>query len=46
MKRIVSRMLPDGTICNVQPFHVSMEGMEKAVLCRDAADYDAFVKII
>lgn len=46
MKRIVSRMLPDGTICNVQPFHVSMEGMEKSVLCRDAADYDAFVKII
>jgi len=46
MKRIVSRMLPDGTTRNVQPFHVSMEGMEKAVLCRDAADYDAFVKII
>ena len=46
MKRIVSRVLPDGTIRNVQPFHVSLEGMETAVLCRDDQDYDAFVKII
>ena len=46
MKRIVSRVLPDGTIRNVQPFHVSLEGMETAVLCRDDKDYDAFVKII
>ena len=46
MKRIVTRVLPDGTIRNVQPFHVSLEGMETAVLCRDDLDYDAFVKII
>lgn len=46
MRRIVSRVLPDGTVRNVQPFHVSMEGMETAVLCRDDLDYDAFVKII
>jgi hypothetical protein len=46
MKRIVTRVLPDGTIRNVQPFHVSLEGMETAVLCRDDRDYDAFVKII
>jgi REP element-mobilizing transposase RayT len=39
-------MLPDGSIRYVQPFHVSLEGMETAVLCRDDADYDAFVKII
>lgn len=46
MQRIVSRMLPDGTIRNVQPFHVSLEGLETAILCRDHDDYDAFVKII
>ena len=46
MRRIVSRTLPDGTVRNVQPFHVSLEGMETAVLCRDDLDYDAFVKII
>ena len=46
MRRIVSRMLPDGTVRNVQPFHVCLEGLEKAVLCRDDVDYDAFVKII
>ena len=46
MRRIVSRVLPDGTIRNVQPFHVCLEGLEKAVLCRDDKDYDAFVKII
>ena len=46
MRRIVSRVLPDGSIRNVQPFHVCLEGLEKAVLCRDDKDYDAFVKII
>lgn len=46
MRRIVQRTLPDGTIGNVQPFHICLEGLEKAVLCRDDKDYDAFVKII
>ena len=46
MRRIVQRVLPDGTIGNVQPFHIYLEGLEKAVLCRDDKDYDAFVKII
>ena len=46
MRRIVSRVLPDGTVGNVQPFHICLEGLEKAVLCRDEKDYDAFVKII
>ena len=46
MRRIVSRVLPDGSIRNVQPYHVCMEGLEDAVLCRDDEDYDAFVKII
>lgn len=46
MKRIAHRKLPDGSFRNVQPFHVSMEGLEKVVLCRDDQDYDAFVKIL
>ena len=46
MRRIVSRVLPDGSIRNVQPYHVCLEGLEQAVLCRDDKDYDAFVKII
>ena len=46
MRRIVSRVLPDGSTRYVQPFHVCLEGLEKAVLCRDDKDYDAFVKII
>lgn len=46
MKRIVLRKLPDGSIRYVQPFHVSMEGLEKVILCRDGNDYDAMVKTI
>ena len=46
MERIVMRELPDGSIRYVQPFHITLEGMETAVLCRDDEDYDAFVKII
>lgn len=40
------RQLPDGTITRVFPFHVSLEGRESKVLCRDDEDYDTFVKII
>ena len=40
------RELPDGTINKVYPFHVSLEGLETKVLCRDDSDYDAFVKYI
>lgn len=46
MKRIVHRKLPDGSFRNVQPFHVSMEGLEKVVLCRDEDDYDVLIKIL
>ena len=46
MRRIVTRTLPDGSIRQVQPFHLSMEGMKTLVLCRDDADYDAMVKIL
>ena len=46
MNRVVRREMPDGSVRYVQPYHVSMEGQEKVVLCRDAEDYDAMVKII
>lgn len=46
MKRVVLRRLPDGSLRNVQPFHISLEGLERVVLCRDDEDYDAMVKIL
>lgn len=46
MQRIVQRRLPDGSVRSVQPFHMSMEGMETVVLCRDEEDYEAMVKIL
>ncbi|MBQ9411290.1 MAG: transposase [Bacteroidales bacterium] len=46
MERIVTRRLPDGSLCRVSPFHVCIKGLEDAVLCRDYDDYDAFVKIM
>ncbi len=38
--------MPDGSVRYVQPYHVSMEGQETIILCRDDEDYDAMVKII
>lgn len=46
MERIVRRALPDGSLALVYPFHISLEGMENCILCRDEEDYDAMVKII
>jgi len=46
MRRIVPRVLPDGELRNVQPFHVMIKGLETAILCRDDEDYDVFVKYI
>ena len=46
MKRIVFHELPDGSVRQVQPYHVSLEGLESAVLCRDDRDYDAMVKVL
>lgn len=46
MERIVTRRLPDGTLCRVSPFHVCIKGLEDAILCRDNEDYDVFVKIL
>ena len=38
--------MPSGSQVRVVLFHISMEGMEKVILCRDEKDYDAMVKII
>ena len=46
MKRIVTRILPSGKMAAVQPFHICIKGLEKAILCRDQEDYDVFVKYI
>ena len=46
MRRVVERLLPHGDRRVVHPFHISLEGLEKLVLCRDDEDYDAFVKFI
>ena len=46
MDKTISRILPDGTETRVHPFHVSLKGLENAVLCRDNEDYDVMVKYI
>lgn len=46
MRRIVLHELPDGSVRQVRPFHVSLKGLESVVLCRDDTDYDAMVKIL
>ena len=43
-QRIVSRTLPDGTVAKVYPFHLSLEGLESNLLCRDEDDYDVVEK--
>lgn len=45
-QRIVTRVLPDGTTRKVYPFHISLEGMESSLLCRDDEDYDQLEKCI
>ncbi len=43
-QRIVERTLPDGTVAKVYPFHISLEGMQSILLCRDDEDYDHLQK--
>lgn len=43
-QRIVTRKLPDGDVAKVFPFHISLEGMESTLLCRDDEDYDHLEK--
>lgn len=45
VKSIV-REMPNGSARYVYPFHLSMEGLEKAIICRDNEDYDILVKYI
>ena len=44
--RICFRTLPDGSVRKVYPYHVSLEGLAKLVLCREDEDYDVMVKYI
>ena len=46
MQRIVTRKLPSGETKTVQPYHISMKGLQKAILCRDNEDYGVMVKYI
>lgn len=43
---LVTRTLPDGTCASVGLFHVSMQGLERHLICRDEEDYDVMVKNI
>lgn len=43
-QRIVARTLPDGRTTQVYPFHLTMEGLESNLLCRDEEDYDVVEK--
>ena len=45
-ERIVTRTLPDNTTRRVFPFHLSLEGMESVLLCRDDEDYDHLEKSV
>lgn len=45
-QRIVTRTLPDGIVTKVYPFHISLEGLEKNLLCRDEDDYDVVEKLL
>lgn len=40
------RTLQDGRTVAMYPFHISMEGLESQILCRDDSDYDYYVKNI
>ena len=45
-QRIVTRTLPDGSTAKVHPFHLSLEGLESNLLCRDEEDYDVVEKFM
>lgn len=45
-QRIVIRKLPDGNVAKVFPFHISLEGLEDNLLCRDEEDYDVMEKFM
>ena len=45
-QRIVTRTLPNGSVAKVYPFHLSLEGLESNLLCRDEEDYDVVEKFM
>ena len=45
-QRVVDRTLPDGSTVKVHPFHLSLEGLENNLLCRDQEDYDVVEKFM
>lgn len=42
----IRKRLPDGTWVYVWPFHISLEGLKRNIICRDDADCDMLVKAI
>ena len=42
----VTRTLPDGRKATVYPFHVSLEGLQSNLLCRELEDYDVIEKLM
>ena len=45
-ERNVIRSLPDGNNAKVFPFHISLEGLEKSLLCREEEDYEVVEKLM
>ena len=45
-QRIVTRKLPDGKRASVYPFHLSLEGLQSNLLCREEEDYDVIEKLM
>jgi hypothetical protein len=43
-QRVVVRTMPGGKVQKMYPFHISLEGMESVLLCRDDEDYDHLEK--
>lgn len=44
--RAIVREIPDGSVRSVYPFHVSLEGLKRAIICRDDEDYDVLTKYV
>lgn len=42
----VLRVMPGGEVAWVSPFHISFEGLERNIICRDDEDCDTLVKCI
>lgn len=40
----VYKILPDGSLGSLMPYHICFEGLEKCIICRDDRDCDTMVK--